>query len=298
VETYKRLVFATFDLDAPPLVDYLGEMAWYLDALVDRREGGTEVIAGVHKIRMHGNWKLVAEQFTGDNYHAVFAHASAPTAWADPAAGPPLRFIASMAAQGRQFSAREGHGTAGFFLSRRALTGALRTMGRDQQLVADYYDATYDEVADRLGTERTHGPASTAGCVFPNFTYLAATFGSSSIGVCHPKGPDHFEFWRWCLVDAAAPPEVKAAMARCFHVWPLALADADDGENWSGIQTSLAGPMVRRQLFNYQMGLGHDGPDATYPGTITPQPVGEGPQRAFYRRWLEFMTSDAWPQLT
>ena len=86
-------------------------------------------------------------------------------------------------------------------------------------------------------------------------------------------------------------------MARCFHVWPLGLADADDGENWSGIQTSLAGPMVRRQLFNYQMGLGHDGPDAVYPGTITPQPVGEGPQRAFYRRWLEFMTSEGWPHL-
>lgn len=102
-------------------------------------------------------------------------------------------------------------------------------------------------------------------------------FGGSSIGVCHPKGPDHFEFWRWILVDTAAPAEVKAAMSRCFHVWPLGMADPDDGESWSGIQTSMAGPV--------------------YPGTVTPQPVGEGPQRAFYRRWLEFMTSDAWPHI-
>jgi 3-phenylpropionate/trans-cinnamate dioxygenase alpha subunit len=297
VQIYKGLVFATFDDDAPPLEDYLGEMAWYLDCLLDRREGGTEVIGGVHKIRMHGNWKLVAEQFTGDNYHASFAHASAPTAWTDPDGAPPQRFITSMTAAGRQFAARGGHGTAGFFLSRRALTGGLRAMGRDQQVVADYYESTDDEVTNRLGAERSRGPSSTAGCVFPNFTYLAAIFGSSSIGACHPKGPDHFEFWRWCLVDAAAPADVKAAMARCFHVWPLGLADADDGENWSGIQTSMAGPMVRRQLFNYQMGLGHAGADPVYPGSITPQPVGEGPQRAFYRRWLEFMTSEDWPPL-
>jgi 3-phenylpropionate/trans-cinnamate dioxygenase alpha subunit len=296
VETYKGLVFANFDVDAPPLLTELGDRAWYLDAVLDRREGGTEVLGGVHKIRMHGNWKLVAEQFAGDNYHAVFAHASAPAAWAEGDV-PPLRFITTMAAEGRQFSARQGHGTAGFFLSKRALTGALRAMTADHRLVADYYDATDDEVADRLGAERSRGPSGTAGLVFPSFTYLAATFGSSSIGVVHPRGPDHFEFWRWCLVDAAAPADVKAAMARCFHTWPIGLADPDDGESWSGIQTSLAGPMVRRQLFNYQMGLGHDGPDPTYPGTVTPQPVGEGPQRSFYRRWLEFMTSEGWPHL-
>ena len=117
----------------------------------------------------------------------------------------------------------------------------------------------------------------------------------SSIGVCHPRGVDHFEFWRWGLVDTAAPAEVKAAMSRCLHVWPFALADADDGENWSGVQTALRGPMVRRMMLNYRMGLGHEGPDDVYPGVVTDQPIGEGPQRAFYRRWLEYMTSDDWP---
>ncbi|MFN0025553.1 MAG: aromatic ring-hydroxylating oxygenase subunit alpha [Acidimicrobiales bacterium] len=295
VEQYKGLIFATFEPDAPPLLEYLGDAAWYLDCLVDRREGGTEVIGGVHKIRMHGNWKLIAEQFTGDNYHAVFAHVSAMAAWAEPGSAPPARFISSMTAAGRQFSDRGGHGAAGFFLSKKALIGVLGTLTKDHQLVADYYESTNDEVANRLGAERSRGPSSTAGLVFPTFTYLGAVFGNTSIGVCHPKGVDHFEFWRWCLVDAAAPPEVKAAMTRCFHVWPLGLADSDDGESWSSVQSGMAGPMVRRQQYNYQMGLGHDGPDPVYPGTITPQPVGEGPQRSFYRRWLEFMTTDGWP---
>jgi 3-phenylpropionate/trans-cinnamate dioxygenase alpha subunit len=40
LEDYKGLWFATFDPEAPPLREYLGEMAWYLDAFIDRREGG------------------------------------------------------------------------------------------------------------------------------------------------------------------------------------------------------------------------------------------------------------------
>jgi 3-phenylpropionate/trans-cinnamate dioxygenase alpha subunit len=297
VETYKGLVFGCFDPEVPPLIEYLGDMAWYLDCLLDRREGGTEAIGGIHKIRMHGNWKLVSEQFAGDNYHAGLTHASAMQSWLPPGTEGPRNFQSAMSAAGRQFTCRQGHGTAGFFLSERALTGALRTMGRDHQLVADYYEATDAEVVNRLGAERAKGPSSTAGCVFPTFTYLAAVFGQSSIGVVHPRGPDHFDFWRLGIVDAAAPPEVKRATVRCLHVWPIGLADADDGENWSSVQTSLAGPMVRRLRFNYQMGAGHEGPDDTYPGIVTASPISENPQRAFYRRWLEFMTSEVWPHL-
>ena len=74
---HKGLVFATFDPNAPPLLDYLGEMAWYLDSFFDRREGGTEVIGGVHKWVVPCNWKLPAENFGGDGYHVAWSHLSA-----------------------------------------------------------------------------------------------------------------------------------------------------------------------------------------------------------------------------
>ncbi len=35
LDSYKGLIFATFDPTAPPLLEYLGEMAWYLDAFFD-----------------------------------------------------------------------------------------------------------------------------------------------------------------------------------------------------------------------------------------------------------------------
>ena len=34
LESYKGLIFATFDPAAPPLKEYLGEMAWYLDCFL------------------------------------------------------------------------------------------------------------------------------------------------------------------------------------------------------------------------------------------------------------------------
>jgi len=49
--TYKGSVWATWDPEAPPFLDYLGDMALYLDELLDCRDGrpgGSEVL-GVSK---------------------------------------------------------------------------------------------------------------------------------------------------------------------------------------------------------------------------------------------------------
>ncbi|MGZ8490127.1 MAG: aromatic ring-hydroxylating oxygenase subunit alpha, partial [Candidatus Binatia bacterium] len=76
VDSYKGLIFATFDPEAPPLRDYLGDMAWYLDILLDRREGGTEV-SGPQRWVVDANWKTAAENFGGDGYHIASTHGSA-----------------------------------------------------------------------------------------------------------------------------------------------------------------------------------------------------------------------------
>ncbi|HJZ14256.1 MAG TPA: SRPBCC family protein, partial [Stellaceae bacterium] len=77
LDNYKGLYFATFDPQAPPLRDYLGAATWYLDTFFDRREGGIELIGGVHKWIMPCNWKFPAENFAGDGYHVPWSHISA-----------------------------------------------------------------------------------------------------------------------------------------------------------------------------------------------------------------------------
>ncbi|HEE9946686.1 TPA: Rieske 2Fe-2S domain-containing protein, partial [Citrobacter freundii] len=76
VESYKGLIFGNWDTSAPALGDYLGDIAWYLDGVLDRREGGTEIVGGVQKWTIDCNWKFPAEQFASDQYHALFSHAS------------------------------------------------------------------------------------------------------------------------------------------------------------------------------------------------------------------------------
>jgi hypothetical protein len=40
-------------------------MAWYLDTFFDRRDGGIEVVGGVHKRVIPCNWKFPAKISTG-----------------------------------------------------------------------------------------------------------------------------------------------------------------------------------------------------------------------------------------
>src|SRR6266496_3439066 len=77
VGSYKGLVFGTFDAEAPPLEEYLGEARWALDYILDQRAGGTEVVGGVYKWIINSNWKLGADNIMGDNYHGAVTHRSA-----------------------------------------------------------------------------------------------------------------------------------------------------------------------------------------------------------------------------
>lgn len=66
---------------------------------------------------------------------------------------------------------------------------------------------------------------------------------------------------------------------------------------WSGISQTLRSSHQGRKLaFNYQMGAGHEREDdPTFPGLVGSLYFGEGPQRRFYGRWLDFMTTHDWP---
>jgi 3-phenylpropionate/trans-cinnamate dioxygenase subunit alpha len=275
VDAYKGLIFGNFDPSAPPLIDYLGDMAWYIDGWVDHAEGGIEVLPGVIKWTIHGNWKMAAEQFAGDGYHAQVTHASSLGEYGN----------GFLDVDGREFTSRLGHGHS--FLFDRTTRFADDPLG-------DYNIEKRRIAIERLGPAR----ANTVGnfTTFPNFSGLPQ---SANIRVWHPKGPNKFEIWSWTVVERDAPEHVKRAQQRSstFTEGAAGTVETDDGENWDLIGQILdQGHQVRKVGWNYQMGLGHErDDDPVYPGRINPTYFGEGPQRGFYRRWLEFMTSEKWP---
>ncbi|WP_433634965.1 aromatic ring-hydroxylating dioxygenase subunit alpha [Nocardia sp. CA-120079] len=289
LDTYKGLVFATWDPTAPSLLEYLGDFCWYLDGLVDRRAGGTEVVGGVQRWRFKGNWKLAAEQFASDNYHAPSSHASAIAALTKDVDKQVARLGRN---DGAQFSSDLGHAT-GFSLGKNL---EHKLLGRGfPRILVDYQLSIWDEVVERLGEDRFLGPATSGHAnVFPNFAYLP---GFQTLRVWHPKGPDEMEIYAWVLVDKDAPAEVKEAQRRFAQLTfgASGILEQDDGENWAEIQRNLRGAITRREPFNYQMGLGHEWTeDGRYPGRLGWY-ASEQAARGFYRRYVQLMEAETFP---
>jgi 3-phenylpropionate/trans-cinnamate dioxygenase alpha subunit len=287
VSSYKGLIFGCFDPNAPPLDAYLGDAKYYLDCYLDRREGGTEVIGGVNKWSFKGNWKLAAEQFAGDGYHVPYSHASVMMAVADMDAYADVD-IGALMSEGRQYASRLGHGSG---ISPDAVGLALYPTPQ----IRSYFEEHRTEMEERLG----HAPVGGHHTIFPSFSGLSGS-QYMIIRVWHPKGPNAFETWSWIIADKEMPPEVRDELRRfsTSQFSASGMTEQDDGENWGEIGRNLTtSPQIRKHALNYQMGVA----DAyevgsEYPGNIVPCGIGDAPQRAFYRRWLEFLTAgSSWP---
>ena len=280
LDSYKGLVFATFDPDAPPLLDYLGPMAWYLDTLFDRREGGSEVLSGVHKWVVPCNWKFPAENFIGDAYHVGSGPTWPPCApgSASPAALPPAAAMFPPATATAS-SAMAASDTA-----------------EPVQVLVDYEEETREEFEARLGPRaRMLNPI--VGTVFPNFSMIKTN--SHSLRVWHPKGPHSIEIWAWAFTDKAAPPEVKETIRKiaAYGFSPSGTFEQDDMDNWQNCTLTSRGVVARRQMLNYQMGLGYESYNEDYEALTSQYRFSDSNQRQFYKRWSELMTARSWADL-
>ena len=75
VEEYAGMLFATFNKDVEPLVDYLGPAKKWMDLFMKQGGGFPVKVAGEHRFRFPGNWKIQLENTT-DAYHFPLVHKS------------------------------------------------------------------------------------------------------------------------------------------------------------------------------------------------------------------------------
>ena len=287
LENYKGLIFATFDPTAPPLLDYLGEMAWYLDAVFDRREGGVEVISGIHKWVVPCNWKFPAENFGGDSYHVTWNHLSA------------MKTGTTSASRTKQ--AETGAPLEGIIISTEKGHSAIsRGAGEYSEAVIpalqSYDKSIYQEVKQRLGARWAH-TNPVVGTVFPNFSFIRTI--AQEFRVWQPKGPDQIEILSCSFVDKAAPQEVKdtlrLASVRSFS--PSGTFEQDDMDNWQECTKSARGVVGRRSSLNNQMGLGRESFEEDLGAWSSNNPISELSHRNFYRRWAQVMSANSWADL-
>ena len=282
LDSYKGLIFATFDPEAPPLREYLGEMTWYLDAFFDRREGGIEVIGGMHKWVMPCNWKFPAENFGGDAYHVQWTHLSAiKTSFS-------TGVVTKPNATGTMLSPGHGHVVIA--------VGPNDVGDPPVPEILAYEEEIRPEVEKRLGS-RLGLINPIVGTVFPNFSMLRAT--SRTLRVWQPRGPDKTEVWSWIYVDKAAPPAIKEAfrLAGVRGFSPSGTFEQDDMDNWQECTRTCRGVVSRRSPLNTQMGLGHERFNEDLKAWTSDFRMSESNHRQFYRRWAQLMTADSWAKV-
>jgi phenylpropionate dioxygenase-like ring-hydroxylating dioxygenase large terminal subunit len=285
VDSYRGMIFATFDPEAPPLLEYLGDIRWGLDMLFE--QGDLVAVPGIARWSMNVNWKFASDNAIGDMYHAFWSHRSAMLSGHGSANGQAsLKSLQPSLNNGFTMVTKYGHGFNANFIDE-------STLDRASPLTAWRFDPA---VRARLGSLR--GRVNRANMlIWPN---LFVNTGSREFMLRNPLGPAKMGIWKTILVDKNASPETQRMAVRASnrHFGPAGMFEQDDGENWD--QSTLAAQSVVSQRYdlNYAMALGHgevveDGASPPRIDTLT----NENAQLWMYRVWAEFMAAGSWPEL-
>lgn len=283
VETYQGLIFATFCEEAPSLAAWLGDFRWYLDAVLDAEEGGTEFLpGGATRSVLQCNWKFPADNFVGDIYHALWTHLGG----AEPTLGP--HGGVKVDNTGSYQVSVNGHG----WEFNDSFLGNAATMG-DRELLR-YMRSRQQTISRRLGEFRANMWGSVASAtIFPNFAFLPGYF---TFRTFQPKGPTRTEIHAYTLVPKNMPEEIKdrfrRGSMRTFS--PSGLLEMDDGENWEHSTAANAGWVTRHQRLCYAMAPAGEVERDDLPGTVTAGQLSDANQRLFYKRWAELMDAESW----
>jgi phenylpropionate dioxygenase-like ring-hydroxylating dioxygenase large terminal subunit len=279
-DSFRGMVFATWNPDPEPLTDYLAGMGWYLEILIGRAE--FEVVGVAQKWVMPTAWKLPAENFASDAYHTATTHA----------------FLERLGlVQGVDFGRLGYHIDAG---NGHGLGIGTQDEGPwyPQELRAEYErNLSPDQLALMDRIKNFHGN------VFPNLSFLIPNVvefaGHRVTGMTirqwQPIAPDMIQGWSWHLVEKNAPDWWKQLGKKAYvqTFGTSGMFEQDDTENWE-MQTrnSLATLELDQPIeYHYGMGLGRQPlNDFPGPGTVYDGKFSEAAARSFYRRWLDLLT--------
>ncbi|MCU1458769.1 MAG: hypothetical protein JWL73_2861 [Actinomycetia bacterium] len=295
------MVFANWDPLAEPFDDYLGDVKWYLDAMINRTDSGLEVVGAPQRHIVKANWKLLAEQLP-DGYHTSTLHRSFAQ----------LGVFEHKVSSGINVSTPEGHTMRLVdFKATWGLEGRDDSASLADRLAAMPPPGTNAAMTEEFANNLTEGqlrllaetPPAVMG-LFPGtdlFSFLShdgtEAGGLGPVVMVHgwiPRAPDLFEMLSWILVERDAPDEVRELTRRTTirNFGISGLIEQDDAEAWRGVQRSTAGVMGRRINGKYAAALGIKRPEGfegggdVYAGTAR-----DDAQWAWWSRYFDVMTS-------
>ena len=269
-------IFGNFDPQAMPLDEWMGDAAWYLDRAFPKGDPEWENFLSPQRFVVHTNWKVSADNNSGDVLHGQSLHRSV----GELGIGPMASDVADGpgAIESLKVHTTMGHGIVGFNMG--ALSGT-KVPGDP-----DYYDVN----------------GFTFTCVLFPATFGMGGAWNQAVGevdgqplvVAHsgglvPRGPGQFELWMSAAVNKRVPDDMRAFMRRPGL---LDLASADDVESWPSIQRASVGAVARDETMKYNAHR-EPSPPANWPGpgVVYTGPSTDDGQWNFWLRWYDLMTT-------
>lgn len=280
VESWRGLVFGSFDSDIVPLEAYLGDMRFYLDAFIERFPHGIEFMGAPHRWLLDANWKLPVENQLGDVNRGPFLHSAIIP-------GDVQDVIEKL---GYSVVTTPGHGATFRLMPEDApvdevawgLEGMGGMLGGAE--VQEYLREVQALAAERVGPLRARMKGLTYG-IYPNLSFL---WSNASFKVSHPRGPGRVEYWSWAVVPADAPDAVKRILRTNYSSFfgPGGILEQEDAEVWvQQFKGSSIDYADDRPCF-YGLGLGEEGPHPDLPGLVSGT-ANEFYARQFFARWRD-----------
>ena len=294
VDTHAGLIFASLDPAAPDLADYLGGFGFYLDFYLRQSEAGAQ-LSGPQRFRVKFNWKIAAENFSGDTYHTPHTHASVVE----------IDLFSAPKANKRKLGARYFAGSGGgttYKLPGSDFRANLRSIGYPDEMI-DRMEATWP--AEHRAMVGTSGFMPSAATVLPNLSFVhnwpivddeGLMVPFISLRQWQPVSATETEVLSWFAVDRRAPDWYKQASSKAYLMCfgSSGMLEQDDVENWASITQMARGQMAERLNLHSRMGLYRDGAPVTEP-IEWPAPgraytgFGEHNQRDLLGRWADLM---------
>ena len=230
-DSYKGLLFGSLSPEVPRLVDFLGELRFFLDCALEQGPEGMEFVPGRIAFTYQGNWKAQLDN-SSDAYHLTSTHAGfmdvqrrRADATSGNQAARQFDWQKRFSQQGGAFSFAHGHNVIWL---------------NQAEVQKRPVFARIDEVKARVGEALADWMLKLRNLtVFPSVQIADST--SLNVRTFRPLAVDRTEVRYYCLAPIGEAPEVRAWRLRQFEDFfnVSGLATPDDAVMYEDMQVGL-----------------------------------------------------------
>jgi phenylpropionate dioxygenase-like ring-hydroxylating dioxygenase large terminal subunit len=285
-ESYNGMIFATFNENAEPLEEFLGDVRLWIDRFMKQGGGYPVKVLGTHQFKFKGNWKIQLENTT-DGYHFPIVHRSW-MASVDQETADMMSFMTDPDCVTHDLG--NGHSVMQMVPEHSDLDiddGTEKLQDRFDGLIAELKAAGADDAQVRKLVRSMHGTGFNLN-LFPN-----VSMSISFLRVLRPISVN--ETWiEHVALGADGPEEIVGPVNRDrlrvheHFQGPFGFGTPDDAEGWDRVQRGAQGAPEMPILVNRGLKREADSPE----GWPTSHVTDETGMRAAYAKWKQMMSDD------